>query len=101
MAGQYPLAKSRSVALDLRLDGIRHIHAGPVGHVAITPGDMLSRRSAALIEQRGLRHDQVGPVYCLTCGGFPLPACNLFQRAPDMYRTSLGALGGFPGDRLA
>jgi len=53
-ASQDAIAKSRSEALDLIFDGVKHIHGRAVWHVTVGPRCMAASRSAARIEQTWL-----------------------------------------------
>ena len=49
------VAKSRSVALDLRLDAFGHVDGRAIRHVAVRPEHVLSLGRAGRIEERWLR----------------------------------------------
>src|SRR5579884_4261605 len=96
MARQDAVAETGREALDLCFDALRHIKRGPVGHVTVGPGDVLSLRRARGIEQRRLREQDKWPVRMPV-----LPDCkfgfgDFFHCSAQMDRSGAGALSGLP-----
>src|SRR5580692_3619906 len=93
MARQNTFAESWSEALDLRLNGARHIGRRAVGNVTVGPYGVLSCGGAHAIEQARLRQQhkrrprEIG-----------LPCSDLIEGSAHMHSGCAKALTGPPRD---
>src|SRR5271154_5190042 len=54
MPGEHAIPKARSEALDLIFNPLRHIYSRPIRHMAVSPRNVFTRRSARRVEETGL-----------------------------------------------
>src|ERR1035437_7279471 len=73
---QNALAEARGETVHLRLNGVRHVRRRAVGHVAVSPGGMLSMGSAGGVE-KGVLHEENKR----TAGVARFPLGDLVERA--------------------
>src|SRR5438067_5037808 len=90
------IAKSRSEALDLRLDRARHVDLAAKRDVAISPKRMLAARRTRFIKRTLLRDEHEGSLGNLAVCHVTLGSSNFIDRSAEMDRARTPALLGLP-----
>ena len=97
---QHAIAESRSKALDLRLDALRHVERGSVGHMTIGPQNMFSFGRTRWIVERGLRYQHKRLFGFAAIGNFGFGSRNLLKRSAQVNRDCPMAICRAPRNRL-
>src|SRR5437763_15913233 len=90
------IAKSRSEALDLRLDRARHVDLAAKRDVAISPKRMLAARRTRFIKRTLLRDEHEGSLGNFAIRYIALRSRNFINRSAEMDRASTAAPSGPP-----
>lgn len=97
-ASENAIAKTRGEALDLRFEGVEHVHGGAVGNVAVGPGGVLPSRGARGIEETGLREEDEGAVGMAAVADGVFGGGNFFGASAEMHGGGAETVLRSPGD---
>src|SRR5437870_7056530 len=94
------MTETRSEALDLRFNAIRHVDVATKWNVAVGPQRMLSLRRASFIKQTLLRHQRKRTLGNSSARDVAFGGSNFVHCASEMNCAGATAGFGFPRNRL-